>query len=329
MAAGQTFLVAKARAFWGTAFDASGSTVKWPSLNAAYNDRTAWATAGFTPIEDTVNGVGLTFRNPRVAVNSEERGRLGQVPGGDEGITIGLQLVTFPVTLLNKISALINVTQTATTHVQTLTLTTGVTSNGSFTVTLNGTTYTVAGATTASQGTAANLATYLRSAANYTPALPSSGATGWTISGTGSDVVYTATGAGARGGTYTLAPASTGVAGTFATTTVGYETTDIVHLDKNADMSFAIGIDGIAPAGTLYNERRYIRFIGYHVENTANTEHRLANTALDAVMRPNMTLECQPAVTIPSAATTGTGVNPANLDPNKRADYAFISAPES
>lgn len=324
MAAGQTFLVAKARAFWGTAFDTAASTTKWPSLNAPYNDQAAWASAGFAPILDTVNGVGLTFRNPRVAVNSEERGRLGQVAGGDEGITVGLQLVTFPATLLAKISALITKTQTSTAHVADLALTTGVTTNGTFTITLNGTTYTVAGATSTAQGTAANLATYLSTGTNYSPVL-----TGWTPTVVSSTTVrYTATAAGARGGTYALAPAATGVTGTFTASTVGYDTIDLMHLDKNADMSFAIGIDGVAPAGTLYTERRYIRFIGYHVENTANTEHRLANTALDAVMRPNMTLECQPAVSIPSAATTGTGVNPANLDDNKRADYAFISAPE-
>jgi hypothetical protein len=328
MAAGQTFLVAKGLAYWAPAFDANATTTKWPSLSAGYGDDAAWTAAGFSRIMDTVNGIGLTFRNPRVAVNSEERGRLGQVAGGDEGVTIGMQLVSIEMPLLEKLSALVKATQTATTHVETLTLSAGLASNVQQSVTLNGVTYTTTGATSASQGTSANLATYMRTAANYTPAIPSTGATGWTIGGTGNDVVFTAASSGARGGTYTFAPGG-GAAGTLTATTVGYGSTDFYHLDKNANMSFAIGIEGIAPAGTLYATRRYIRGIAYHVEQTANVEHRMAHTAIDAVFRPNATLECQPAVEIPSTTLTGTGVSATSLDPNRRFDYAFIDAPES
>jgi hypothetical protein len=328
MAAGQTFLVARGLAYWAPAFDGVSSTTKWPSLNASYADEAAWSAAGFSRIRDTVNGIGLTFRNPRVAVNGEERGRLGQVAGGDEGVTIAMQLISVPMPLLQKISALVKATQTETAHVQNFLITAGLTSDASPTVTLNGVVHTLTGATSASQGTANNLATFMRTASNYSPVIPSSGATGWTIGGPGANVTFTGSDPGGRGGTFAFGAAG-GSAATVTTTTVGYSDTDFLHLDKGADMSFAIGVEGIAPAGTLYDERRYIRGIAYHVENTANTEHRLAHTALDAVLRPNMTLECQPAIEIPSAATTGTGVNPANLDPNKRFDYALISAPES
>jgi hypothetical protein len=327
MPAGQTFLVAKGLAYWAPAFDAAGSTTKWPALNAPYGNDAAWQAAGFSRIMDTVNGIGLTFRNPRVAVNSEERGRLGQVAGGDEGVTIGMQLVSIEMPLLEKLSALVKATQSGTTHTETFTVTAGLATNASPTVTLNGTTYTLTGATSAAQGTTAALATFMRTASNYTPAIPNTGASGWTIGGTGNDVIFTAATAGARGGTYAFGTAGSATA-TRVSTVVGYGSTDFFHLDKNADMKFAIGIEGVAPAGTLYSTRRYIRGVAYHVEQTANVEHRMAHTAIDAVFRPNATLECQPAVEIPSTSLTNTGVSATSLDPNRRFDYAFIDAPE-
>ncbi len=322
-------MVAKGLLYWAPAFDAAGSTTKWPSLGAAYGDEAAWTSAGWTRILDTVNGIGGTFRNPRVAVNSEERGRLGQVASGDEGVTIACQFVSPTFELTKKISALESNDIAATSQVETLALTSGVTTNGAFTVTLNGTAYTVAGATTTSQGTATNLATYLRTASNYSPSLPTTGASGWTIGGTGSNVTYTAATSGARGGTYSLTPGTTGVAGTFTADTVGHGLVTMAHLDKAVDMGLALGFDGIAVAGSLFSGRRYIRGIAYHAENTSNTEHRWAHTALDAVFRPNASFEAQPAVDIPSASIANTGIpSVAVLDDNKRFDYAFIDAPE-
>lgn len=328
MAAGQTFLVAKGLAYWAPAFDAAGSATKWPSLNAPYGDAAAWSAAGFNRIMDTVNGIGLTFRNPRVAVNSEERGRLGQVAGGDEGVTVGMQLVSVEMPFLEKLSALIKATQAITTHVSTLTLTAGMSANTPQpSVTLNGVTYTLVGATSTTQNTAATLATFMRTASNYSPVIPT-GTAGWTITGTGNDVVFTAGQGGARGGAYAFTPGASGAAGTIVATVVGYGATDFYHLDKNAPMGVAIGIEGVAPAGTLYSTRRYIRGIAYHAEQTANVEHRMAHTAIDAVFRPNATMECQPAIDIPSTSVLNTGVSLTSLDPNRRFDYAFIDAPE-
>lgn len=328
MPAGQTFMVAKGLLYWAPAFDAAASTSKWPSLGASYGDTAAWTTAGFTRVMDTVNGIRCTFRNPRVAVNSEERGRLGQVSSGDEGVTIAVQFVSIEMPLLQKISALVKNSLAQTSHVETLTLSAGLTTNAQVSVTLNGVTYTTIGATSAAQGAPGTLATFMRTAANYSPAIPSSGATGWVISGTGNDVVFTAATPGSRGGTYAFGPAG-GAAGTIVATTPGYGATDLFHLDKNADMSFAIGFEGIAPAGSLYSTRRWIRGVAYHVENTGNTEHPMAHTALDAVFRPSASLEAQPASSIPAAAILNTGISSVDLlDPSRRFDYAFIDAPE-
>ena len=325
MPGGQTFMVSKVISYWALPFDAPSSTLTIPGLDVPYNG--TWG-AGWNKIVDTVTGVRATFRNPRVAVNSEERGRLGQLPSGDEGVTIAMQFVSIEMPLLQRISAMISNTIAARNHVATLSLTSGVGTNGTFSITLNGVVYSVAGATTASQGTAANLATYLRTPGNYSPSLPTTGVNGWTLGGTGSDVVFTATDSSSRSGSYALAPAATGVAGTFAQTAKGHGSADIMHLDKNAPMGIAIGFEGIAVAGSLFTGRRWIRGIAYHAENTANTEHPHGHTGLDAVFRPSATFECQPAVVIPSAALTGTDLTADVLDPNKRFDYMFIDAPE-
>lgn len=323
-------MVAKGLLYWAPSFDDTGTTTKWPSLGAAYGDETAWTTAGWTRVKDTVNGIRCTFRNPRVAVNSEERGRLGQVASGDEGVTIAVQFTSIEMPLLQKISALVKNTIAATSQVETLTLTAGLTTNVQSTVVLNGVSYTTVGASSTSQGTAANLATFMRTASNYSPVIPttSTGSTGWTIGGTGSDVVFTAANSGSRGGTYSFTGGG-GAAGTITATVAGVGSTDLFHLDKGADMDFALGFDGVAAAGSLYTNRRYIRGIAYHVENTANTEHPFAHTALDAVFRPSATLEAQPATDIPSTTITGSGISSVTLlDPNRRFDYAFIDAPE-
>jgi hypothetical protein len=324
--AGQTFAVSKAITYWaplGTAI---------PDRSVPYNDDAnvnLWPT-GWNKQLDTVNGVQATFRNPRTAVVSEERGRLGQVASGDEGVTLALQAVSIDMDLLQLVSALEKTSKAATSSVQTLALTAGISTNAAFTITLNGVTYTVSGATTASQGTAANLATYLRTAANYTPSLPTTGATGWTPGGSGSNVTYTAATTGARNGTYAITPGTTGAAGTFTQTTVGADVTDIYHLDKNAPMGFMLGFEGIATAGSLFPTRRWIRGIAYHVESTNNVEHSHRHTGVDAVFRPTMTLEAQPALDSEMTdAIVGTDFLTAELDPNKRFDYFFITAPEA
>jgi hypothetical protein len=322
--AGQTFAVFKTQAYWAL----PGTAI--PDRSVPYNEDAStnlWP-EGWNRLVDTVNGVQATFRNPRTPVTSEERGRLGQVAAGDEGVTLAAQAVSIDMDLLQKISALVKTSKAATTGVRELALTAGVAVNGAFTVTLNGVTYTVSGATTASQGTAANLATYLKVAANYTPSLPTTGATGWTLGGTGSNVTYTAATAGARSGTYAIAPGSTGVAGTFTQPTVGADATDIYSLDKGVDMTFMFGFEGIATAGSLFPDRRWIRGIGYHVEATNNVEHTHRHTGIDAVFRPTMTLECQPALDSEiTSAIVGTDFTASDLDNNKRFDYFFIDAP--
>lgn len=324
MAAGQTFAVYKPVTYW------ANRAIGIPDRSVPYNANPStnlWP-AGWTKMLDTVNGIQATFRNPKAGVISEERGRLGSVNTGDEGITFGLQTVTMGMDLLQKVSSLSKTTKAATSSVQTLALTTGVTTTGAFTITLNGVTYTVSGATSTSQNTATTLATYLRTASNYTPSLPTTGVTGWTLGGSGSNVTYTAATTGARAGTYAFTPAATGAAGTFTQTTVGADVTDIYNLDKSVDGSFMFGFEGIATAGSLFTNRRYIRGIAYNVESTNNIEHAQRWNGVDAVFRPSLTLEAYPALdTDLTAAIVGTDFTVAELDGYKRFNYFMIDAP--
>ena len=319
MAAGETFAVFKPITYWaprGTAIPDRSVPYEgdWPS---------EWVR-----LYDTVNGIQATFRRPKGAVVSEERGRLGSIDTGDEGITFGLQAITPTMDLLQKISSLSKTSKAATAGVQTLALTAGVTTNGTFTITLNGVTYSVTGATTASQGTAANLATYLKVAANYTPSLPTTGATGWTLGGSGSNVTFTAATSGARTGAYEITPGTTGVAGTFTQTTTGADITDIYALSTQVDTSFMLGFEGIATAGSLFSTRRWIRGIAYNVEATNNVEHAQRWKGVDAVFRPTMTLESYPALSTDlTAAIVGTDFTVAELDDDKRFNYFFTDTP--
>lgn len=323
--AAQTFAVFKPFVYWSL----RGNAI--PDRSIPYNpdpSTNLWP-VGWNRQLDTVNGIAGTFRNPKTPVVSEERGRMGNVNAGDEGVTLALQTVSIDMDLLQIVSSLTKTSKAASSSTYTLALTTGVTTTGSFTITLNGVTYTVAGATSTSQNTATTLATYLRTAANYSPSLPTTGATGWVLGGSGSNVTFTAATTGARNaGAYAFAPLATGAAGTFTQTTIGADATDIYALDKSANNSLMLGFEGVAAAGTLFPTRRWVRGIAYNVEPTNNMEHALRHTGLDAVFRPTITLEANPALDSDiTAAIVGTDFTAADLDNYKRFDYFMISAP--
>src|SRR5215212_9708954 len=94
--AGQTFAVSKVQTYW------ANLGIAIPDRSIPYNEKAnvnLWPT-GWNRLLDTVNGVQATFRNPRTPVVSEERGRLGQVASGDEGVTLALQAVSIDMDLL-------------------------------------------------------------------------------------------------------------------------------------------------------------------------------------------------------------------------------------
>lgn len=60
-------------------------------------------------VDDTAQGIQATFRNPKEAITSDERGRVGQVAGGDDGIAIAFQDRTPELKLIELISSLTSV----------------------------------------------------------------------------------------------------------------------------------------------------------------------------------------------------------------------------
>ena len=95
-------------------------------------------------------------------------------------------------------------------EVLTLTVTAGCAVNGNVGVVIRGAT-AVQIAVTTTADTAAEVATLIR-AGTFT---------GWATSGTGADVIFTASATGAKTGSNSISAGSTGVAGTFVITTLG------------------------------------------------------------------------------------------------------------
>lgn len=60
-------------------------------------------------VDDTAQGIQATFRNPKEAITSDERGRVGQVAGGDDGIALAFQDRTPELKLIELISSLTKV----------------------------------------------------------------------------------------------------------------------------------------------------------------------------------------------------------------------------
>ena len=103
-----------------------------------------------------------------------------------------------------------DVAVSAVAEVLTLTVTAGCTANGNVSISLRGAT-AVDIAVTTTADTTAEVATLIR-AGTFT---------GWTTGGSGSAVTFTATAAGAKTGTNTVSPASTGVVAAIVVTTLG------------------------------------------------------------------------------------------------------------
>lgn len=304
MAAGNTFAVLQGIGYWALV----GSAIPGPHL--AYGDPMP---TGWNPIVDTVNGYQVTFRNPRAAITSEERGRIGQVPAGDEGTAIALQFRSIEFDLLKKISAIQSRTLTTRTQVVTLTLSGTASAGGTAIVDPGGAPQSIA---LASADTAAAAATKV-GAATYT---------GYTDVVSTASITFTATAAG-RKGAPSVTGLPTGLTGVWTNTTLGIGETEVGELDKNVNMAFMLAIEGIATAGSFFDEERWIRYVFYNVENTANADHIMRHSGADAAFAPNATLEALPIPNgFQSGHTLNTGLTAADLDPNLRGNYFAIDS---
>lgn len=315
--AGEDFLLLDVRVYWAPRFS------KVPPISWPYD--TYWPTP-WVEIIDTVNGVQVTHRNPTVAVMSEQRDRIGSVRNQGAGTQIQFQALTFTDAFWAMVGARTKKAVAPASEQRQITFNTGVTTNGTLTFVLNGVTYTSAVTTT--QSTPTLLATFLTTPANWTPSLPTTGATGWVPTASTGTLTLTATGTGKRGGTYSLSPAATGVTSTagFVSNTVGHGGYNTSYVDPDKEHHFMVGVEGKATAGSIFDDERIIRGIGYRCENTANAVDVFRRTGADSLLRPNVTLECLPEqITLNTTEMFGgTGINIADLDTYKKFNYFDI-----
>jgi hypothetical protein len=109
-----------------------------PDVNAEPYDVESFVERGFRQILDTVNGAQVTCRNPKTPVTGDRLGRVKNLPSGDDGVAIGMQLLFPEMDLLQIISSMNKALQTATSEVVTLTITAGASAAGTVNVVLDG-----------------------------------------------------------------------------------------------------------------------------------------------------------------------------------------------
>lgn len=284
---------------------------KFPDTDREPYDESGWIDQGWRQILDTVNGAAATKRNPRVAVTGDRLGRLGSRPSGDDGVAIALQLVYPEIDLMQLISSMSKAVQAASSEVVTLTVQAATGQAGNYPVVLDGIVHQVP--LLATDATPAAVATKIR---NH--AFP-----GQTTSGTDAAVVFTAVEEG-RKGTAAITAGHLGVTARIEKTLPGYNAKNGRSVDKRAQTEFMIGFEGVAPAGSLFSQDTHIHAVAFAAENNANTEWVWRETGLDALLRPNLTLECLPAP-FSDAQLENSGVSRALIDRNRK--FTYIDTP--
>jgi len=280
---------------------------KLPDTDREPYDETAWTDQGWRQLLDTVNGAGVTKRNPRVAVTGDRLGRLGSRPSGDDGVAIGLQLMYPEMDLMQIISSMAKAVQTAQTEVVTLTASSGASAAGDYPVVLDGVVHQVP--LLATDNTPALVAAKIRGFA-----FP-----GWAAGGTDNAVIFTAA-AGGRKGPAAVTAGHLGVNATIVKTVPGYNAKNSRAVDKRAQTEFMFGFEGVTPAGSFFAEDTHWLAVGYATENNANAEWVWRETGIDALVRPTLTLECLPAPFL-NSQLEGSGVSRALIDRNRKFNY--------
>lgn len=306
LGAGETYTVLEPVVAWAPL----GSTP--PHVDTRYNDIKAVRNSiggVWREIVDTVNGIAVTKRNPKTPVPGERFGRLGMVSSGDEGVGIGLQLSTPEMNFLDIIASMSKKVVAATSVAYGLTISVGATTAGNVTITLPGLA-PVDVALLATDTTPALVATKIRAAAF----------TGWTTGGTGGVVTFTKTATGRVLGTATFAPNATGVVGSLVSTQEGHVAFTTRAVDKSATNQFMLYFHGVAEAGSLFEMETEVSAVAFAAENTANTEMPWRWSGLDAVVRPNLTLEANPAQ-VTAAQLVGSGLRLEDIDNARKFNY--------
>lgn len=290
-----------------------------PGVDVDYGED--WPT-GFEQIPFTANGVQWTIVNPKQDIPTDEVGIFRTLASGADTINATLQSRTPTRDLIKRIAGFFMQQAAARAEVRTLNISAGASAVGTVIVTLNGTDFTVTLTGTAPL-TADAVATQLR-AATYS---------GWTVSGSGANVVFTGATTGPRKGNYALANGTAaGVAGAYTRTTVGRRAFDRMTLDQDAETGFILGCDGIAKAGGLKSTATRVRMIAYYMEQTDNPQLHARTTGSDSIMQPVLTGRALPSGLNAAVQLVGTGLNgdpnagTLDVDKNGRFDFYIFDA---
>lgn len=278
-----------------------------PDTDADVYDVAAWKDRGWRQLIDTVNGAQVTKRNPKVPVTGDRLGRVKNIASGDDGVSLGLQLLYPEIDLMQIISSMQKAIQGATTEVVTLTITTAASANGNASVVLDGMITPVP--LLATDNTPAAVAAKIRGTAFA----------GWTTSGTDAAVIFAAITPG-RKGAASFAGGTSQAAGTIEKTVDGQAAKNSRYVSKKAETVFMFGFEGIAEEGTLFGPETVVRGLAYACENTANADWVWRETGVDALIRPTLTLECLPAP-IADEQLEGSGISRNLIDPNRKFNY--------
>lgn len=297
---------------------------EWPSMEVKYNDPYP---TGWTELVDLMSGAEVVTRAPRDGIFSDKRGRIGSVPasagggggggggrrrgggggggggrrggggggrgtaGQGHGASVGLQAITFDSdfwALVNKYSKVVVAPSAKKTEIK---FSSGATTNGTLVFTSSDglLTFSVP-VTSASQSTPIAVATAVAGAS------PPAGYTVAVKSGATDTVVFTASATG-RKPNWIFSAGGTGV-----TVTTGYPLVsqqghpgfNSRYVEKDKEFNWALAIDGLAPATSLFPEERLVRIILPRVENTEDGRDIWAHDGAQSVIDADVMLEALP-----------------------------------
>lgn len=268
----------------------------------------AWPT-GWIKVQNTANGVQITFVNPHQDVTSDENGVIASLPSGADTINMTWQSRTPEDFLLRSIGGLVKVPTAARPQKETLTITGSATAGGNVSVTLQGITATIAVLT---GDTPTVIAGKIRAGTfpNHV------------VSGTGADVVFTQITPALVTSAAAFNPGATGATGGFASpaTQLYTKAFDELYLDPKASNEFMVGIEGEFAAGTLREEAGIIRVFGYNCQQTDNPQFALRSTGSDGLLQPVATVRCLPGE-VTAAMLQDTGIT--QVDPKNRFSWFY------
>lgn len=296
MAAGDTYTIFKPRIFIAERTVGSFPAMGLP-LGGAWPD-------GWFQVKHTEEGVSISSTVDKEDIESDEADQpLGVVPTGSQ-INISWTTVAPTLQLVDFLGNMKKTSVAGQAEVASLTISSAPTTAGNVIVTLDGTSTSIAVATT---DTADGVATKIRGTAFA----------GWTTGGTGATVTFTADTVGNKGDAAYDAN-GTGTTGTMTTPTQGYNTYE-KHNVVLEGTRFMVGIEGEYGSGGLTDNGGFIRAFAYNVEQTEDFEMRLSRKGSDAAFRPAAAVRCLPGK--PTAAQLdGTGI----VDPDDAFDLIVV-----